>query len=156
MNDLYTEIENFIPPELCNDIIHRIDHKLYDSCIKIVKKFKKQYRIKFIDTYLQNILKQIFVNKSFDFNICESFTYVDYEETGHVHTHLDDIMGKYTMIIYLNDDYENGQTYVVLNDETITIEKKVGKVLIFEGNKVPHGSFKVKGGHKRILLCKLY
>ena len=61
---------------------------------------------------------------------------------------------KYTIIIYLNDDYGNGETFVIENDTEIAISKKIGKALIFEGSKIIHGSREVIG-NKNILIGKL-
>lgn len=119
----------------------------------------KTVRIRFVDTYLQNLLKQALVNSSLDFNIYDSFSYVDYEEGGFIGLHIDgyDEAATHTMIVYLNDDYKGGKTYTVDNNNQITkINKKVGKGFIFEGRKVPHGSYIIREGRKRVLLCKLY
>lgn len=42
---------------------------------------------------------------------------------------------KYTSVIYLNDDFEGGETVV----EDIPIKPKVGKMVTFEGTKKLHG-----------------
>ena len=47
---------------------------------------------------------------------------------------------KYTSVVYLNDDFEGGETVV----ETIAIKPEVGKIVTFEGPKMHHGINEIK------------
>lgn len=42
---------------------------------------------------------------------------------------------KYTSVVYLNDDYEGGETIV----EDVIIKPKIGKIVTFKGPKMHHG-----------------
>jgi hypothetical protein len=82
---------------------------------------------------------------------------VKYENGGKIPVHIDAYKESnilFTMIIYLNDDYKKGKTYLCLENNTV-IENKTGKSLIFMGSSVLHGCEKVNG-IKKILAAKLY
>jgi len=61
----------------------------------------------------------------------------------------------FTVLLYLNDNYEKGETYIMDNDNKMIIQKKVGKVIIFQGFKIHHGAETVSNGKKHILIMKL-
>lgn len=48
--------------------------------------------------------------------------------------HTDKFHREWTSVIYLNDDYSGGQTII---EDTI-IEPETGKIVTFQGNKIPH------------------
>ena len=48
----------------------------------------------------------------------------------------------FTSIIYLNDDYDGGETFV----EDKVIKKETGKIVGFEGSKLNHGVNKINKG----------
>jgi len=56
--------------------------------------------------------------------------------------HFDFDFHPYTSIIYLSDDFDDGETFV--GNEKIKPES--GKILSFAGNKTPHGVLEVKNG----------
>jgi hypothetical protein len=59
----------------------------------------------------------------------------------------------YTIIIYLNNDYVGGETYIMLDKyNKFMIDPKKGKVLIFKGNKHLHGSQELLLGNKEIFV----
>jgi hypothetical protein len=49
----------------------------------------------------------------------------------------------YTSILYLNDDYEGGQTHV---NGVVSEEPETGKIITFVGNKIFHGVRKITKG----------
>ena len=154
------EIYDFLQPEKCSEIIaicENKNEKPFESkhCIK-------QHRVKFYDEsihmLIQNVIDQKFNSTSDnEFSVSQIFSYVRYENGGYIAKHTDAYSEenvKYTIIIYLNDDYGNGETFVIENDTEIAISKKIGKALIFEGSKIIHGSREVIG-NKNILIGKL-
>ena len=86
--------------------------------------FPHQIRIRFIDDDLQKMI-QLALDKHNKYNnlkVINSFTYVEYVNGGNITTHkdkYDDLSIKYTMILYLNDDYHYGTTYIIDNDKTV-------------------------------------
>jgi len=157
--DLF-EIYDFLQPNECSEIIgicENKNEKPFESihCIK-------QHRVKFYDetihALIQNAIDQKFNSTSdSEYILSQNFSYVRYENGGYIAKHVDAYSEqnvKYTIIIYLNDNYENGETFVVKNDAEMDIDKKIGKAVIFEGSKILHGSREVIG-NKNVLLGKL-
>ena len=58
--------------------------------------------------------------------------------------HLDDPESTYTSLIYLNDNYEGGETHV----NKKVIKPKKGKLTFFAGNKMEHGVYDVRQGER--------
>jgi hypothetical protein len=165
-------IDDLVSEEECNNIVSHITSEKYDSVIprksnesKVA--FKHQHRIKFTDSYLQTRMTDLLKEAGVQMQVCRSFSYVDYEEGGYLPLHTDsydETDATHVLILYLNDDYENGDTYIMPSimpsitsgESAKMIEKKTGKAVIFKGQKVPHGVYPVTRGHKRVLLCKLH
>lgn len=154
------ELDRFLPQDQCDDIIKRCEEK---NATPLSETFlQKQFRIKFHDTDIQSLLQKKleenddpFINT---YNISSHFTYVRYDNGGYVPDHNDSYDEKNircSFLIYLNDNYENGETYMWINGKQETISKKTGKGIIFEGSKVLHGCYSVNG-MKHILIGKLY
>jgi len=149
------EIDNFLSLDDCNEIIKLCENLNMKSIVSDNSYvFSNQYRIKFSNKELQMKIQKALPNK---FTVCESFSYVKYENNGFMPYHVDSYSEQaiYSCIIYLNDDYKNGETFIVENYTELAIEKKIGKCFIFKGSKIMHGCYKV-GGTKKILICKLF
>lgn len=155
LTNQYLEIDSFLTQNDCDRLVTMIESKSIPGIIG--KHFDKQYRIMFGDEPIQHLIQQKLSSHLPDLNVSVMFSYVKYENGGKIPCHYDvynetDIL--FTMIIYLNDNYKNGKTYLLLNDKA-TIQKKTGKALIFMGSKIEHGCEKVIGT-KKILAVKLY
>ena len=85
--------------------------------------------------------------------------YVKYYDDGYIAEHKDLYKNNsilLTLIIYLNDNYQQGETYFY-NPKTkccLPIIVKKGKGIIFPGGEITHGCYKVKG-IKKILIASL-
>lgn len=132
------------------------------------KYLKNQFRKTFSDDYLKQIIikaideqieKNVTIdNKQYVFTgLANSMTYVHYVNKGSVPTHYDSYKEEnvlYTGIIYLNDDYLGGETYLFDGEKKITIMKETGDFFCFIGSKIFHGCDQVVG-EKHVLLIKL-
>lgn len=160
--------ESFIPIETCNTIIKLCENTKGKVVVNGICSIN-QYRIRFTDDVLAQIicdylthvdiryLAHVHARKSDTKTIVyNSFSYIRYENEGFVplHTDIYDEDANYTLIIYLNDDYENGQTYIMKDSIEIKIEKRIGKAVLFKGKELLHGSHKVHG-IKKILIAKI-
>lgn len=72
------------------------------------------------------------------FEICERFVGTSMD------LHTDYKHQKYTSIIYLNNDYEGGETIV----EGIFIKPEIGNIITFKGSEIPHGINEIKGANR--------
>lgn len=203
VNDFIYEIDNFLEPEKCNEIIKKYDKDLERSYILASEKYSKyrtsnQRWITKSQEYDLNIKVLNLINefaKLIDKNLgnvsnvsnCEDFQFTKYEPNQEYKGHYDicDIdkcdtehksecildyekMGSYrymTVIIYLNDDFKDGETY--FNKLNTKIKPKTGKALLFFScmpdtesfkngkckriEESMHAGLKVKNGKKYIL-----
>ena len=157
--ELFTEIENFVEKEKCDELI-----KICEKKNETQLKFDNQFRIKFIDIIIQEMIQKIYNIKiksiiNSDFYINDTFSYVRYNNDGLVLNHYDKYLhnsAQFTILIYLNDEYDDGETYIYNENQTkkTTIHKKIGKCIIFDGSKLLHGCNRVKG-IKNILIGSL-
>lgn len=69
-----------------------------------------------------------------------------YPDSGHISQHIDgnvtfgDYMSKYTILIYLNDDFEKGETILYVNNNEISIKPKKNRILIMDQNLLHSGN----------------
>jgi len=170
-NSQVIEIDNFISKDTCESIICSCEAKSQNDVITVTHADRKtdgqgmialsllnQHRIRFTDVSIQSII-QIAINAlgHCSMTIHDSFSYVRYENDGYVPEHLDkynDKSATHSIIVYLNDDYDEGRTYIRQNNETKRIDPKIGKLLVFKGHELVHGCDKVNG-IKKILVGKL-
>jgi prolyl 4-hydroxylase len=81
-----------------------------------------------------------------------------YDQGGSFHTHYDTVyarddqyVGMHTILVYLNDDYEGGETVVYDAEERPHVVKpETGMALVFYHHQLHNGQ-PVRSGHKRIL-----
>ena len=177
VNDFIYEIDNFLEPEKCKELIKKYDKDLERSYVITSKKYSKnrtsnQTWITKNQEYDLNIKVLNLINeftKLFNANLgnmnlsnCEDFQFVKYEPNQEYKGHYDicDIdkcdleyksgckldyknMGSYrymTVIIYLNDNFKDGETY--FNKLNIKIKPKIGKALIFFSCEIDNDSYK--------------
>ena len=88
-----------------------------------------------ISHHIQNIDKHAYVNY---------FEVVKWKEGLNMEAHFDFDYHTYTSVIYLNDDYDGGETFV--ND--IKISPATGKIVTFKGNTLLHGVNKITKGNR--------
>ena len=93
-----------------------------------------------LDSAVKKINRKGFVNY---------FQIVKWLENSDQKIHLDFKNHYYTSIIYLNDDFEGGET--VINKRNII--PKAGLMILFAGNHTLHGVNKVKKGKRYTIPC---
>jgi len=65
----------------------------------------------------------------------------------------EDVLTNYTLVVYLNDDFEGGETFFLLNN--LKMKTKKGGALLFNQSLV-HGGLKVLQGNKYIVRLCIY
>lgn len=152
----YLEIDSLMTQTECTGLSSSIESKNIPG-IK-GEHINNQYRIMFEDESIKLLVQEKLQLHEPHFNVSVKFSYVKYENEGLIPCHLDCYTEQnvlMTMIIYLNDDYQDGKTYLHLETGFKTvIENKTGKALLFMGSKIPHGCDQVIGT-KKILAVKL-
>lgn len=125
--------------------------------------FRKQRRLKYAD---YGLTRMIFnkVKDDLEEDISQRYnpdytlvTYVHYSPGAICPLHTDSKVSngigkdKYiTVIVYLND-FEGGETYFVSGKGKRTLNVSMGDVLVFHGQKIPHGCNIVKSDKKIII-----
>ena len=143
-------IENYLPESQIDDLINyhknNFDSKIHEihrkteviECTPNIRMFMD------IAVNLNNLIKSI--NKNYMINYIKLVKWPCGEFQG---KHLDFDYHPYTTIIYLNDDFEGGET--IVGDETVTPKKN--KLVGFNGNKIVHEVTKIKKGTRYTLAC---
>lgn len=130
-----------------NNFISESDCK---SLIAFYKHYYPQYGYPFAGTQLIQLwdlkdkfdfiyaLGSKFLNHIHSIDDSVSIDYFEIVErfpTTYMDKHYDFEDQKYTSIVYLNDDYEGGETVI----EDVVIKPKTGKIVTFKGPKMHHG-----------------
>ena len=143
----------FLTPQECQLLIHIHSHyyathgkdhndtevmsiieQVSDSDDTIVTNFIKKLHAK-ISHHIQNIDKDTYINY---------FEIVKWKEGLSMEAHYDFNYHTYTSVIYLNDNYEGGETFV----DNIKIFPTLGKIVTFKGNILLHGVNKITKGNR--------
>jgi hypothetical protein len=152
-NSYVHEIDNLLSVQECCEINRIIETKHKDEPHTLIFPsnqlqtlvFKDQLRFSFTDEKLASCIKDAInkhtmlqINKdNFSYvydGVSNKFTYVNYAPGSKIIKHTDTYQENttkfiiLTCIIYLNDEYKEGETYYYMNGQKITIKKKIGKV----------------------------
>ena len=148
------EIENFLSGDECDRLIE-LHKKLFfiqgcffnetevlDLMFLLLFQNEENVFLKYIHGKITEHIKA--VNKS---SFIDYFQVVRWREGLFMPKHVDHNFQPWTSVIYLNDDYEGGETVLgTLNDKKITPLK--GKIVTFQGSSVLHGVNKVLKGDR--------
>jgi hypothetical protein len=154
---MFIKIENFISDEFCDQLIssqwkniHKRFGDTFDHGGRTVTPLDKnlldstnednQYinPIKILHTKILYTVKD---NISSDL-ICNYMQFVEWNTNVEQPNHLDFNWHHATSILYLNDNFVGGETYI--EDKIITPKK--GTIIIFNGKNLHHGVNKIKEG----------
>ena len=173
------EIPHFLSDEECDELIKMSEPNLFDSMVygsdndNVVNDVRISKQVWFrdesplVNKISMNCAKSTKTNK----NCQEELQVVRYTEGGFFKPHFDPCEGdekfcermnhgsghrRYTVLVYLNDDFEDGETEFV--NLGIKIKPEKGKAVIFksvddDGNIIPesrHAGVPVKNGQKWI------
>lgn len=164
-------IENFLSKNECTEIIKKFsDTNLEVACYHnknnelVVDKKIRNSEIYFIeDAILKNkILNELKTQiniKGFEFIDLEKIQFTKYGINGHYSWHTDSSPNNpnnnrfYSIVIPLNDNYENGELLIKDIDDSIhTMEKKIGNMYIFLSSLL-HTVTPVNVGIRYSLVC---
>ena len=171
-NSPIIEINDFISTSTCEMILHLCDNSdvseekipmhfvgskisfATNATQNAFKKLYKQTRLKFSDTNIHSVIENAISHhnsQQMTILLNNTFTYVKYDDGGWMPKHNDsykDNSATHTIIIYLNDDYTNGEIFIKENDVETKIVPKIGKAIIFKSDEIPNGCHVVTGTKK--------
>ena len=158
-NEFIKYVNDFI---IKNDFINQ-PYFLKNENLNVLdlKKRNSFYMILNDGNVTQKLLKILKENINSNIIFTNNIRIIKYQKEGHFIKHRDFIQNKeknksYTLILYLNDDYKEGNT--ILYDEEIkrvfTIPIKKNRILLFKPDILHKGS-KVKEGEKLILTTQI-
>ena len=140
-------IDNFLSEAECHDLIN-----FYKENEKFANKFRDVYPLELSKKhYLKLKLNKI--AKEFNSQI-DWFQIVKWPIGAYQKIHFDTASDKTTLssIVYLNDEFEGGQTYF---EEGTIFKPKIGRGLFFNGQYYKHGVTPVKN-HTRYVVAAWY
>jgi len=100
------------------------------------------YFVKLISTKISAYINQIDKNA-----FPHYWEIVEWPVGGYQGEHVDDAKDAYTSIIYLNDDYEGGETFFG-PQRSCPIKPKKGRIVTFNGGNIIHGVNPVSKSHR--------
>jgi hypothetical protein len=132
------EEDNFISEDDCKNLIafynQYYSHYGYPfGATQLIQLWDLKDKFDFISVLSNKFLKHI---HNIDNNVSiDYFEIVERFPTTCMDKHYDFEDQKYTSVIYLNDNYDGGETVI----EEVVIKPKIGKIVTFEGPKMLHG-----------------
>lgn len=81
-------------------------------------------------------------------NLMIQRAHIECREQAHP-AHFDERAGDYgmfTTVLYLNDDFDGGNTFINLDSGRIEIEPKAGRLVAYNGHKLEHGVTDISNG----------
>ena len=147
-------LKNFISREEADYFInfHKENFNLnYRFCVKHRETDVMQCELLLNDAKIKkmNDMLSNFINKINEKYIINYFQIVKWPTYGYQSEHLDFTIHPYTSILYLNDDFEGGET--VVEDEIVKPEKC--KLIAFRGDKIKHRVNKITKGIRYTIPC---
>lgn len=122
-------------------LIQTLIDGMIEACKLYAKKYNiPQYDLDFVTDYLNRDLAKYGINKYYENNFMGPHT--DWNEVN------SDLV--FTIVVYLNDNYEDGELY--FNNFDLKIKPKAGSIIIFPSN-MPylHQSLTVTKGRKMLI-----
>ena len=83
----------------------------------------------------------------------EYFQVVQRTEDNELPEHIDFDDTTYSGVVYLNDDFGGGETFIGSGSEQTVIEPERGKILGFPGSKIMHGVSPTTSGVRYVITC---
>tara|TARA_R110000751_G_scaffold274458_1_gene375367 strand:+ start:30 stop:512 length:483 start_codon:yes stop_codon:yes gene_type:complete len=141
-------IDKFLTPEECQFAI-----KYYENHKKDAQKFRDVFPLILFDNIPFLNIKLNKVAKEFNSQI-DWLQIVKWPIGSHQDFHFDKASDKTTLssIVYLNDEFEGGQTYF---EEGTIFKPKIGRGLFFNGQYYKHGVLPVQN-HTRYVVATWY
>ena len=139
------EVDNFLDDDLCDFFIayiknskNKIKHRNTSviECDKIAVQ-DNGVEFKILLSKLTFFVKKYFIDACINYSQITEWPTNEFQNS-----HIDFDHHSHTSVLYLNDDYEGGDT--VVGDKVIVPKK--GKIILFEGNKIEHKVLKIKSG----------
>ena len=134
-------LDNYLSKELCDSYIN-----FYNSNLDRVYEYEDSYPIILQSNELhliQNIIKDFNINYKLD-----KVEIIKRENDSIMNDHID-YGDKLSFILYLNDDYDGGET--LIENKTI-IEPKTGRILLFTNGNTMHRVNKVLNGTRFVMI----
>lgn len=148
MFDFYTIVEDVLTEEECDQLIdyfHASDVALeqgYNYAFKpIVSLFTRRPNNDFIKEKLSKVLTHM------PEDVIPQRAHIECRTAEHP-AHFDDKAGNwgmFTTVLYLNDNYCGGETYIHHENETVKITPKKGSMVAYNGHKYEHGVAAISG-----------
>ena len=156
---MYTNfIENFLTNDECNDIINNNKN----STIPVLNfNSELERNVKMVE-YLPELTDRIITKinslnvSNIIYNNIQYYIFNQYKSNNELSLHSDSSEvsrgGTLTILIQLNENYEDGEFYYVLDDVEYLLPKKTGSIFIFDSN-IQHGVKKIKSDIRYSLNC---
>ena len=133
-------IDNFIDQKQCDNLINYFNNNLNNT-----KKYRDTLTLSYKDFYIFHKLQTLFNFQ--DFSNTDNMEIVIWNKGSKMDLHKDE-GDKLSFIIYLNDNYNGGETTI----DDITIKPKTGRLVLFSNGHYLHKVNKIKTNKRYTLI----
>ena len=145
-------VKNFLSKKVCDHLIHCHRQWFPQDLGEHIKKYHRNTETLLFENLMirDSIMRQVYCKLIAFVKKAHPELYINHTEIVRWPTgkgqgpHLDFEDSTYTTLIYLNDNYKGGETYV----NKRTIKPETGKLIFFAGNKKEHGVHDVRQGER--------
>lgn len=145
----YTIIDDVLTEQECKDLISyyttqplKIEQGYNYTFKAVVSIFDRKPVDEFTRTQVSKILRYM------PNDVIPQRAHIEHRTQEHP-AHFDDkagAWGMFTTVLYLNDDFDGGNTFINLDTGRVEIEPKTGRLVAYNGHKLEHGVTDISNG----------
>lgn len=142
IDDVLTEQDCKLLIEYYNTIPLKVEQGYNYTFKAIVSIFDR----KPVDEFCKNQVSKIL--KYMPDDVMPQRAHIEHREHEHP-AHFDDkagAWGMFTTVLYLNDDFDGGKTFINLDTGRVEVEPKIGRLVAYNGHKLEHGVTDISNG----------
>tara|TARA_R100000353_G_scaffold174713_1_gene143282 strand:- start:81 stop:518 length:438 start_codon:yes stop_codon:yes gene_type:complete len=136
--------DNFIEKDECDFFIN-----LFNNNIDKTEIFRDTITLRFIDNYIIKKVKENFKLYNFDVEKIDTMQIVKWPTGSKMGLHKDHEGDKFSFIIYLNDDFEGGETII----DGVLIKPKKSRLVLFSNRLYEHEVKTITKGDRYTLIA---
>lgn len=145
----YTIVDDVLSEQECRQLIeiyHTKPLSIEHGYNYIFKAIVSRFNGKPVDEVCKELLSKII--RSVPDTVLVQRAHIECREHEH-NAHIDSKAGEYgmfTTVLYLNDDFDGGHTFINIDDERIEVKPKTGRLVAYNGHRLEHGVTDISNG----------
>ena len=145
----YTVIDDVLTEQECKELIKYYDTRplqIEQGHNYIFKAVVSRFDRKPVDEFIKKLVSKIVRFAPEDVMVQRAHIEVRTEEhPAHFDNKAGD-WGMFTTVLYLNEDFDGGHTFINIDGERIEVKPKTGRIVAYNGHKLEHGVTSISNG----------